>query len=132
MNMINDTKVNDTIGASYIELKNDDLVILNGRKGIVGTVRGFAHQYPDNSINAKYNRDPEIEYQNAKSNNQELFWINQEAAMLCGDKGYYEAYKAKWSNAITLNDNQIVKIENELLRVHYKGNYSDMATFIKI
>jgi hypothetical protein len=131
MNMVNDTKVNDTMGNTIIELHHNDLIILNGRKGYVGTVRGYAKPYPENSINAKYNRDPEIEFQKAITRKEDLYWINQEAGMLCGDKGYYESYKAKWANAINLVDGQIVKIESDLLKVHYKGNYSDMANFIK-
>ena len=119
MNMVNDT----------LELKHGDLVILNGKKGYIGTVRGFAQQYT--GVSAKYNTDPEIAYQKALSRKEELYWIGQEAAMLCGDKGYYESYKAKWNKAINLVEGQIVKIEGQLLKVYYKGNYSDMGSFVK-
>jgi hypothetical protein len=112
------------------ELKHNDKVILNGRKGIVGTVRGFAQEYT--GVSAKYNTDPEEAYKKALTKKEELFWINQEVTVICGDPGYYEQQKAAWLNAIPLTDKEVVTIEGEILSVHYKGNYSDMGALIQV
>lgn len=123
MNMINDTKVNDTMGANCVELKHNDLIILNGRKGSVGTVLGCSIEWHDDII---------ASIKRSLDRKEDMYWINQEATCICADKGYYEAQEEKWSKAINLVDGQIVKIEGATLKVHYKGNYSDMANFIKI
>jgi hypothetical protein len=125
MNMI----VNNDTGVGVITLKHDDRVIINGRKGHVGTVRGMAIQYT--GVSSKYNTNPEEDVKISLAKGFEIYWINQEATCLCGDKGYYEIERAKWENAIRLEDGQSVMIEGDLRKVHYKGNYSDMASFIK-
>ena len=112
-------------------LKHNDKVTINGRKGYVGTVRGMATEYPVGSINEKYNTNPDEDEARAIENGHELYWINQECSMLCGDAGYYEAYKAKWANAINLTDGEQVQVEGDVVTVKYKGNYSDMVCFIK-
>jgi len=111
-----------------IELKHNDKIILNGKKGYIGTVRGMATQFT--GISAKYNTNPDEDVKRELSRGHEIYWIGQEPACLCGDKGYYEAEQLKWSQAIKLEDGQQVLIEGDIKTVHYKGNYSDMASFI--
>lgn len=110
------------------ELKNDDKVIINGRKGIVGTVRGMATSFK--GVSAKYNTDPEEDFKKAKENGHETYWINQEPGMLCGDPGYAEERRKRWENAILLEDGEKVIIEGEVLTVKYKGNFFDMVSFV--
>lgn len=105
------------------KLQYNDKVIVNGKKGTVFTVRGFAK---------KYNDDPEKTYERAINNNHNVFGINQEATVLSGDPNYYENEKKKWENAIHLEDGEIVEIEGEKLQMRYKGNYSDMCDFYKV
>ena len=116
------------MNSTLVILKHDDLIIINGRRGYVGTVRGMAQQYT--GVSAKYNTNPEEAVKNALARKQEIYWIGQESACLCGDKGYYEAELLKWSTAINLVNGQQVLIEGDIKTVHYKGNYSDMASFV--
>ena len=101
-------------------LKHGDLVTIKGKKGKVGTVGGYA---------AEYNDDPIAAIQKAQANGEDLFWVNQQATMLGGDKGYYEAERVRWADAITLTDGQPVWLEGQLLKTRYKGDYADMVTF---
>lgn len=106
-----------------VELKHGDLVICNGRKGIVGTVAGYA---------AEYGEDAEAAIQRAKERGHWLTWANQQATILCGDPGFYEAERERWSKAIPITDGQIVMIETHIYEVKYMGDYSDMVHFILI
>jgi hypothetical protein len=101
-------------------LKHNDKVILNGKRGSVGTVTGYSLQY---------NRDPIPAMERALKNKHELFWINQEAACICSSPGYYDRQEKIWSNAVELNDGDTVFLDGKLLTVKYKGDYSDMASF---
>ena len=103
-----------------INLKHGDRVIINGRKGIVGTVGGYA---------AEYNEDPFKAIAREKERGHLLYWVNQEATVLSGDPGYYERYKTEWADAIELHDGQQVWMDGQLLTAKYLGNYSDMVHF---
>lgn len=105
-----------------LRLHDRDLVTLNGRKGWVGTVAGGACRDAE---------DPFKAVARAKKFGHDLYWINQEAAMLCGDPGYYEEEKKRWARAIALNEGQLVQVEGKVLRVHYIGNYSNMGKLIE-
>ncbi len=113
-------------------LKHDDMVILNGRKGTVGTVRGMATKYPVGSVNEKSNTDPEADVARARGFGHAIYWINQEAGMLCSDKGYYERQRAIWADAVEVFDGEVVMIEGDVRTIKYKGNYSDMGAFIEV
>lgn len=111
-----------------INLKHGDLVIIKGRKGIVGTVGGYAAEYgedPNQAIKDELEKAKRIKYYTGS-----MYWVNQEAACICADPGYYEREKAKWSAAIPLEDGQLVWLDGAFLKIHYKGNYSDMCDFI--
>lgn len=111
-----------------INLKHGDLVTIKGRKGYVGTVGGYAAEDgkdPRSMIKREVDLNARTPYRNGP-----MYWILQEAACICADPGYYEAQKVKWSAAIPLEDDQLVWLDGALLKVHYKGNYSDMCDFI--
>jgi len=95
-------------------------VIFCGKRGTVGTVQGFAFAS---------NMGIEECVLRAIENRHDLCWINQEASVLCGDKGYYERDKARWANAIVLENNDTVLLDGKLMIAIYKGDYSDMGTF---
>jgi len=97
-------------------LKDSERVILNGRKGYVGSVAGFA---------AKEWLNPVSEVAQAKKRGESLYWINQHARMLSGDPRI-------WKDAVLLTDGQIVFMDGVLLRVGYTGNYADMGTLTPI
>ena len=89
-------------------LHDGDLVILNGHKGTVGTVRGSSLRSGD---------DPDVGEMQARSMGHELYWINQEAAMLCSDPGYYEGERKRWANAAILKEGEIVELEGQKMKV---------------
>jgi hypothetical protein len=117
----------DKMDKKIVNLKHGDLVILNGRKGEVGTIGGYAVEYQEKPAAA-------IERAQGQPPNKGCLngWINQEAGCICGDPGYYEQERAKWAKAITLESGQYVWLDGKLLTVKYKGNYSDMATFEEV
>lgn len=103
------------------KLKHNDKVILEGKRGRVFTVRGCAK---------RYNGDAEAAYNRAIRNGHYLYYINKEPSLLCGDSLYAEKEKKKWEKAIQLDDGELVEIEDEILKVRYKGNYIDMGEFV--
>lgn len=103
-----------------INLKHNDKVVINGKKGIVGTVGGYA-------VENGYEPFESIEL--AKERQHLLWWVNQEPTVLCNDKGYYERERGKWQNAIQIEDGQLVWLDGDVLIVKYMGDYSDMVHF---
>jgi len=103
-----------------IKLKHNDKVILEGKRGRVFTVRGYAESY---------NEDPETAYNRAIRKGHNLYCINQESSILCGDPEFWGRINSEWGEAIQLNDGELVEIEDKILKVRYKGNYSDMGAF---
>jgi len=83
-----------------IKLKHNDKVILEGKRGRVFTIRGY------------------------------VYCINQEPSILCGDPEFWGRINKEWAEAIQLNDGELVEIEDEILKVRYKGNYVDMGEFV--
>jgi hypothetical protein len=110
-----------------VTLNHGDKVILNSRKGMVGTVRGYALEYkedPDEAVKNELRKQATV-----RGYRFDMCWINQMATCLYGDRSEYDRQKKIWSTAINLTDGQEVLIEGQVLKVHYKGNYSDMADF---
>lgn len=105
------------------KLEYGQKVKINGKKGTVFTVRGYAK---------RYNEDPEVAYNRAIENGHTLFGVLQEASILSGDPSFYDREKEKWKDAIIINNGEIVNIEGETLKVIYKGDYSDMVHFKKV
>ncbi len=104
-------------------LQHNDKVRINGKKGHVFTVKGYAKQYND---------DVEEVIERARKNGHILYCIQQEPAMLCADPTYYQRKRIQWENAIELIDGEIVEIEDKYVEVKYMGNYSDMVHFKEI
>lgn len=121
----------DKLNTKIVNLKHGDRVTIMDpgmtkkygpfhRKGIVGTAGGYA---------VEYNEDPLASIAQTTERKQLLWWVNQEAACLSGDPGYYEREKAKWVDAIMLEDGQLVWLDGHILEVKYMGDYSDMIHF---
>lgn len=105
------------------ELEYGQKVRINGKRGTVFTVRGYA---------IKNGQTPEKEYNRAIKNGHNLFAVLQEPAILSGDPGFYDREMEKWADATTIYNGEIVNIEGEVLETIYKGNYSDMVHFRKL
>ncbi|WP_419655483.1 uncharacterized protein Dvar_45670 [Desulfosarcina variabilis str. Montpellier] len=103
------------------ELKHNDKIIINGRKGTVGTVAGYAKQHGD---------DPGPEIERAKANGHPMCWANQEPTIICNDPGFYERREKEWANPIELKNSRLVKIEDAIYRIRFMGDYSDFVHFI--
>lgn len=110
-----------TGNAPPIELGHNSLVIINGRKGTVGTVKGYAREYREDDKAAR---------EKAMEKHEKLAWVNQEPGMLCGDPGYYEEERKKWKDAIQIEDGDVVMIEGEKWVTHWIGNYATMVEFL--
>jgi hypothetical protein len=105
------------------KLNHNDLIIVNGRKGTVGTAAGYALQYNENATEA---------VERALAAGHDIFWANQEPAVLSGDPGYYEAQAKKWAQAVTLENGEVVSIEGIEARVRFMGDYSDFVHFAPV
>jgi hypothetical protein len=108
-------------------LKHNELVTINGRYGKVGTVRGYAEQYDKNPDDAEA-REKDLMKTNSMAS---MVWSNQEATVICGDKGFYEAEKARKLTATQLVDGEWVIIEGKKYTVKYMGDYSDFIHFVE-
>jgi len=125
-------------------LKHNENVILNGKKGSVATIKGFfAADYTNKftrgdktpsevAAEIKAKIEQSIEIDKSVPRKTEVAWINQCSACICSDKSYYEREALKWANAQELTDGELVMLDGEFYTVKYKGNYSDMATFIPV
>lgn len=105
------------------KLEHGQKVKINGKRGTVFTVRGYAKEY---------NEDPEAAYNRAVKNGHILFSILQEPAILSGDPGFYDREMKKWADATIINNGEVVVIEDEAFEVVFVGNYSDMVHFRRI
>jgi len=105
-----------------MKLNHNDKIIINGKRGRVFTVSGYAKQYNENPMEAVYM---------AIKNGHILYCINQEPTMLTDDKEYNKKRNKEWENAVVIEDGDIVNLEGDLFVVDYKGNYADMVHFIK-
>lgn len=102
------------------ELKYNDKVILEGHRGRVFTTAGYAKLYGENPYEA---------LKRAFVNNHDIFCISKEPTILSNDVEFMKSNNRKWQNAIELENGEVVEIEGNKLRVRFRGNYSDMASF---
>lgn len=101
-----------------LNLKHGDLVIINGKKGLVGTAGGYAAvngQDPRGMIK----REVELNARN-HGRNGPLYWVLE----------YSSNYKTlDFSNAPTLEADQKVWLDGALLKLRITGG-SELAVFI--
>jgi hypothetical protein len=102
-------------------LKHGELILVNGRRGHVGTVRGYAAQYDEN---------PQAAYDRAVKNGHEIFFTSQEPTILDGSKKMAEARQRYWKTATPLQDGETVFIEDTVVKVKFMGDYSDFVHFV--
>ncbi len=98
-------------------------IILNGKKGSVGSAAGFAF-LNGSHVGATLRRCEQMGH--------EKFWINQAATCICSDPSYYEREDAKYANAPELSDGDEVLIDGVVCVVEYRGDYSDMGKLTPI
>lgn len=110
-----------------ITLNHGDKVIINGKIGILSTLRGLAKERGEDeeTVIKRY-----IEDANKYHYTFEPYWVNLAPFYIYGDEGYFEYKRKLRKDAIQLTEGQEVNIEGGLVKVHYKGNYSDIVSFI--
>ena len=99
-------------------LNHRDKVQINGRKGEIFTVAGYAREYHE---------DPEIAINRAKENGHDLYAVSQRITMLTNDEVLNRKENERWANPIEIKDGEIIEIDGDKLKVVYKGDYIDMA-----
>ena len=104
-------------------LQHGDVVVLEGRKGYVGSVEGMAFADGENVYEA---------VQRSKKFGHELFWLNKAATVICSDKGHYEREDAKYAEAPKLQTGDVVMLDGTVLEVRFIGEYSDMGRFTPV
>jgi len=96
-------------------------VILEGNSGIVYTITGYTKE--DTNIN------PYEAIIKAAQNKLSIFSIIKECPTLTNDREFNKKKNKEWENVIRLKNGEIVEIEGNYVKIIYKGNYIDMATF---
>lgn len=100
------------------KLYHNQKVIINNRRGRVFTVSGYAKEYNENPMDVIIR---------TIQNGHMLYCISQEPSIMTGDRELNVLRNKEWESATRLEDDEIVEIEGNALRVIYQGNYSDMA-----
>jgi len=101
-----------------LRLKDGDEVTLEGRRGYVGSVGGYA---------ARYDEDPDEAIAREIERHHHLYWINQAPMFITSDRQFARQEQERWSKVPELHDGDYVWFEGKVMVVHYKGNYSDMG-----
>lgn len=102
------------------------LLFINGRRCSFSSVRSY-RMY--NNLVYGENRDVEAAVARAIERGHELYWINLEASVICGDPGFYEREAAKWANAPRLKVGDIVEFEGKQFEIKpaFNGNFKPVA-----
>lgn len=83
---------------------------INGRKCSFSSVRTYTLY--NNGVYGE-DRDPAEQEARAAAKGHDLYWINLEGTVICGDKGYYEREAAKWAGAPHLHVGDVVEFEGK-------------------
>jgi len=111
-------------------LKHGDKVVINGRKGIVGTIGGYAAEYQENPYELIAHENKLLAAEPYRRNVPA--WVTQECTCICADRGYYEQQRAEWAAAIQIKDGELAWLEGKLWEMKYAGDYSNMASFTAV
>lgn len=106
--------MNATKLTSSIANHGGALVIINGRKCSMNSVRGYTLY---NNAIYKENEDVEAAIADSMSKGHDLFWINLESLVICGDPGHYEREVAKWANVPSIKTGECVEFDGSVFRV---------------
>lgn len=107
-------------------------VIIDGRKCSMSSVR----RYQEYNVAVYGESEERIEkaVERAKSKGHPLFWINLEASVICGDKGFYEREAAKWADAPRISSGDCVEFDGEVFRVEpdFNRNFKLIAVAAEV
>jgi hypothetical protein len=84
-------------------LHHGDLATVNGIRVYVGSVKGYS---------ASYHGDVDADVKRALANGHKLYWLGLQCSVICGDKGYYAADRAKWAGAVPLALGDIIRVDD--------------------
>lgn len=103
-------------------------MIINGKKCSFSSVRSYA-EYSNLTSPPAYQRDIEEAVARAVERKHDLYWINLEGSVMCGDPGYYEREAAKWADAPVLRVGDVVEFEGVVfeIRPDHNGNFRPVA-----
>lgn len=106
-------------------LNHKDKFIIDGIKCRLFTLAGYAAE------DGKTVKEFFEEYPEQLKEDNRPSGISTGSA-LCSNAGYYEAEKAKWADAVTLENGEHVVIEGEEYITVFKGRYSNAVVFNKL
>ena len=101
-------------------------LIINGRKCGFNSVRSYVAY---NNLVYGESKDPAEAEAKAVARKHDLYWINLESGVICGDPGYYEREAAKWAGAPDLKVGDIVEFEGKAFKIEpaFNGNFNPVA-----